>query len=109
MSQYAEQVSKGVLNEMKRRIMTSNIQKEKLQLDESTERMRQFFEREIKRYSTRKDNMKKKAEETDEKLETYRHILRQLVECNVCLANKCRKNNIDIQKVRVHGNACSWR
>ena len=109
MSQYAEQVSKGVLNEMKRRIMTSNIQKEKLQLDESTERMRQFFEREIKRYSTRKDNMKKKSEETDEKLETYRQILRQLVECNVCLATKCRKNNIDIQKVRVHGNACSWR
>jgi hypothetical protein len=109
MSQYAEQVSKGVLNEMKRRIMTSNIQKEKLQLNESTDRMKQFFQREIKRYSTRKDNMKKKAEETDEQLETYRKILRELVECNVCLANKCKKHNITIQKVRVHGNACSWR
>jgi hypothetical protein len=31
--------------------------------------MKQFFQREIKRYSTRKDNMKKKSEETDEQFE----------------------------------------
>jgi hypothetical protein len=30
----ADQLSKGVLTEMKRRIQTSNIQREKLQLDE---------------------------------------------------------------------------
>jgi hypothetical protein len=54
MTNHAAQLSKGVLNEMKRRIQTSNIQKEELQLDENTERMKQFFEREIKRYTKRK-------------------------------------------------------
>ena len=40
MTSHAAQLSNGVLNEMKRRIQTSNIQKEKLQLGENTERMK---------------------------------------------------------------------
>lgn len=42
----AEQLSKGVLNEMKKRIANSNIKKEKLQLNEDTKRMKDFFQRE---------------------------------------------------------------
>jgi len=55
MTNHAAQLSKGVLNEMKRRIQTSNIQKEKLQLDENTDRMKQFFIKEIKHYTKRKE------------------------------------------------------
>ena len=54
----AGQLSKGVLNEMKRRITGSNIKREKLQLHEDTQRMRQFFEREIARHKKRKQQMK---------------------------------------------------
>lgn len=104
MSPYAQQLSNGVLNEMKRRILTSNIQKEKLQLDESTNRMKQFFEREIKRYSNRKEKMKQK--EAD--VETYRRILRELVQCNISLAKKCKKYDVKIEQVKIHGDACSW-
>jgi hypothetical protein len=65
MSMHATQLSKGVLTEMKRRILSSNIQKEKLQLNESTERMKQFFLREIKRYTKRKDSMKLKQQQQE--------------------------------------------
>jgi hypothetical protein len=54
MTSHAAQLSKGVLTEMKRRVQTSNIQKEKLQLNRNTERPKQFFERDIKRYTKRK-------------------------------------------------------
>ena len=56
----AEQLSKGVLNEMKRRILGSNIKKQKLTLNEDTERMRQFFEREIQRHTKRKQKLNQK-------------------------------------------------
>ena len=105
MSEYAEQLSKGVLNEMKNRILKSNIQKEKLQLNESTDRMKQFFEREIKRYQNRKENMKRNSSTT---LDTYRGIIRELVQCNISLAKKCQKNNIEITRVKIHGDASSW-
>jgi hypothetical protein len=57
----ADQLSKGVLNEMKTRIETSNINKEKLELGEETERMKDFFEREIQRYKKRKQTTEDKA------------------------------------------------
>lgn len=69
MAQYAAFLSTGVLTEMRSRILSSNINKEKLQLTESTERMRAFFEREIKRYTNRKQIMKKKQEETTDLLQ----------------------------------------
>ena len=47
----AEKLSQGCLNDMKRRILKSNIQKQKLKLNEDTQRMRDFFEREIKRHN----------------------------------------------------------
>ena len=105
MSELAEQLSTGVLNEMRNRILSSHIKKEKLELGESTQRMREFFEREIKRYSTRKENMKKKQEGID----MYRQMLRELVECNVSLAKKCKKYNVDIERVTICGKATSWR
>ena len=70
MSELAGQLSKGVLNEMKSRIVSSNIKKERLVLGESTERMKQFFEREVKRYEIRKQNMQKKQDEC------WMHIVR---------------------------------
>jgi hypothetical protein len=43
MSPLAAQLSNGVLNEMKRRIQTSNIRKHKLQLNENTDRCYSAF------------------------------------------------------------------
>jgi hypothetical protein len=60
MDMLANQLTKGVLNEMKKRITRSRIQNERLELNENTERMKAFFEREITRYNKRKQYMKKK-------------------------------------------------
>jgi len=92
MTSQAAQLSNGVLNEMKRRIQTSNIQKEKLQLGENTERMTQFFEREVKRYTKRKETMRLKQEvqpaTTRDKTAAYQSIIRQLLTCNASLGKK---------------------
>jgi hypothetical protein len=64
MSALASQLSKGVLNDMKIRILTSNI-KEKLKLTDSSQSMKSFFEREHKRYETRKQNTKMKEDKID--------------------------------------------
>jgi hypothetical protein len=53
-NELATQLSSGILNEMKKRILTSNVKKEKLQLDDKSEKMKEFFEREIQRYNKRK-------------------------------------------------------
>lgn len=96
LSELAAQLGKGVLTEMKRRIQTSNIQKEKLQLDEDSDRIRSFFEREIKRYTERKEATQlKQANVTN-----LKDIIRQLVECNIALARKCRKNNFQLIEYR---------
>jgi hypothetical protein len=48
MGELAKQLSKGILNEMKKRILTSNIKKEKLQLNEQSDRMKDFFQRKLR-------------------------------------------------------------
>jgi len=59
-SNLAENLTVGVLNEMKKRILNTKIKGEKLELEENSTRMRQFFERETKRYENRKSNLIKK-------------------------------------------------
>ena len=105
MSTLASQLSKGVLNEMKTRILTSNIKKEKLKLTDSSQSMKSFFEREHKRYETRKQNTKKKQDNID----LYREMIRELVRANLSLAAKCKKEAIDIERVMICGKANSWR
>jgi hypothetical protein len=105
MSLLAAQLSNGVLNEMKRRIHTSNIRKHKLTLNENTERMTAFFNAEIRRYEKRKDNQKKKQD----KLDLFKGIIKQLVDCNVSLARKCRSAKLDIEKVIINDQAFSWK
>ena len=41
----ASQLSSGALNEMKKRILNTRIQGEKLELNEESERMKAFFKR----------------------------------------------------------------
>jgi hypothetical protein len=105
MSLLAAQLSNGVLNEMKRRIHTSNIRKHKLTLNEDTERMTAFFNAEIRRYQKRKDTQKKKQD----KLDLFKDIIKQLVDCNISLARKCRNSKIDIEKVTINDQAFSWK
>jgi hypothetical protein len=89
MSALASQLSKGVLNEMKTRILTSNIKKEKLKLtSDSSQSMKSFFEREHKRYETRKQNTKKKQDNID----LYRQMIHELVQANLSLAANKIKN-----------------
>jgi hypothetical protein len=102
------QLSIGVQNELKHRIQHTNIKREKLQLDESSERMTQLLQREIARYNKRLDAAAKKKRDL-EQVDTYRKIARRLLECNISLARKCRKNKIEIEKVVVHGNATCYR
>jgi hypothetical protein len=90
MSALASQLGKVVLNEMKIRILTSNIKKVKLKLTDSSQSMKSFFEREHKRYKTRKQNTKKKQD----KIELYRQMIRELVQANLSLVAKCKYNKI---------------
>jgi serine phosphatase RsbU (regulator of sigma subunit) len=110
-SHLASQLSSGVLNEMKRRILSSNIQKEKLKLGESSHRMRQFFQREIQRYNNRKQKQSRKlqeAEQLQKRLEASQRAMTKILKCNLSLAKKCRKNNIGIEKVSIVGSAFSY-
>ena len=106
MSEIASQLSQGVLKEMKHRILTSNIQKEKLTLNESSPRMKAFFEKELIRYTNRKESLKQKNK--DKELQKYKDIIRMLAQCNIELAIKCQKNNIKIEKITIHGDATCW-
>ena len=81
MNIFAEQLSRGVLNEMKKRILKSNIKKEKLKLDEDTERMKQFFQREIERHNKKKAKLKHKQK-------TLQTITKQLQYIQMRLAEK---------------------
>jgi hypothetical protein len=76
MSALASQLSKGVLNEMKTRILTSNIKKEKLKLTDSSQSMKH------KRYEKRKQNTKNKQDNID----LYRQMIIELVQANLSLA-----------------------
>jgi DNA repair exonuclease SbcCD ATPase subunit len=76
----AEQLSNGVLNEMKRRIQGSNIRREKLELKEDSKRMTDFFQREIQRHAKRKEKLKQKSERINNiqlQLEQIKHQLRE--------------------------------
>jgi len=102
MTNHAAQLSKGVLNEMKRRIQTSNIQKEKLQLDENTDRMKQIFIRELKRYTKRKEAMRLKQDQpATNNVAAYQDIIRKLLECNESLTKKCKKHVILTESVHL--------
>jgi hypothetical protein len=101
MSKRAGQLSAGVLNEMRKRILTSNIQREKLQLNEDTPRMRDFFEREIARYTKRKQHVQAQKQDHSE-------LIRKLVQANISLARKCTKNNIPIAKTSISEGIYSW-
>ena len=107
MSPLASQLSKGVLNEMKHRILKSNIQKEKLTLNESTQRMKNFFERELARYKNRKESLKQNNNHK-EQVEQYKLMLKNLMKCNIELVIKCQKNNIKIEKITIHGKVSCW-
>jgi hypothetical protein len=112
MSQFAMKLSSGVLNEMKRRILNSNIQKEKLSLDEASVRMRQFFHREIERYTKRQQRVKEKQETvmlTEKQLRAYQQAMTDILKCNLSLAKKCQKNNVVIERVNIVGSAFSYR
>jgi len=101
MSERAGQLSNGVLNEMRKRILTSNIQLEKLQLDENTQRMRDFFEREIATYSKRKQHVQEQKQD-------HSKLIRKLVRANISLARKCTKNMIPIVNTPIFEGTYSW-
>ena len=102
MTSHAAQLSKGVLNEMKRRIQTSNIQKEKLQLDENTDRMKQIFIRELKRYTKRKEAIWLKQEQpATNNVAANQDIIRKLLEYNKSLTKKCKKHIILTESVHL--------
>ena len=107
MSNLATQLSNGVLSEMKRRIQTSNIKKERLTLNEDTQRMREFFEREIKRYENRKEATRLK-QQSSQHIDKYRDIIRTLLKYNQALANKCQQHDIPVEKIRVWSTVYSF-
>jgi hypothetical protein len=68
----------------------------------SSQSMKSFFEREHKRYETRKQNTKKKQD----KIDLYRQMIRELVQANLSFAAKCKKNKILTEQIM---KANSWR
>ena len=107
LSPLASQLSKGILNEMKQRILKSNIQKEKLTLNESTQRMKIFFERELTRYKNRKESLKQNNTQKAQ-VEKYKLMLQKLMKCNIELSIKCQKNKIQIEKTTIQGQISCW-
>jgi len=74
----ASQLSRGMLNDMKRRILTSNIKKEKLTLNENGERIKEFFEREISRYQRRQASLTAKKREIAQSQHTTKRLQTKL-------------------------------
>jgi hypothetical protein len=66
----------------------------------SSQSMKSFFEREHKRYETRKQNTKKKQD----KIDLYRQMIRELVQANLSFAAKCKKR-IEIERIMICGKA----
>ena len=97
MNVLASRLAKGVLNEMKRRVINGKIQNQKLQLTENTQRMRAFFEREIARYNKRKQYLARRQAEADnaaaelDKLQEEAKVMRVRIE-------KLVKQNRDLHK-----------
>ena len=96
MEEMASKLSTGVLNEMKRRITTSNIKKEKLELNENTDRMRSFFERELSRYTKRKEALQQRSA-VEEQLQTR---ISKLIDDNATL--EMDKMAIERKNVELH-------
>jgi hypothetical protein len=113
MSSLAEQLGKGALTEMYRRILTSNIQREKLKPDESTDRMRSFFDREIQRFQKRKQAAadKKLAAESHQTkmIDAYKAVIRKLIKGNESFAKKCKDYSLKVEKVHCFGSVYSWQ
>jgi hypothetical protein len=63
--------------------------------------MKQFFLREIKRYTKRKDVMQLKQEQQQKtgNAFVYQDIIRKLLDCNKSLAKKCKSNFILTESV----------
>lgn len=122
MAALAAKLSAGVLNEMRRRISTSNIQKEKLVLDEDTDRMRSFFDREIQRYTTRQTNQQQKRkqiqsrfasmeqdmqalqtqlQQSQKKCAQMRALVQRQFNLIYRLAEKCKEHNIPINMLTI--------
>ena len=111
-SHLAAQLGKGALREMHRRILTSNIQKEKLQPGERTDRMRAFFEREIQRYTKRRTKAEAKQKEAERQraktIEAYQNVIKRLWRCNQSLAKKCERARLSVARVHCFGSVYSW-
>ena len=83
LNSFAEQLPKGVLNEMKLRIENGNIRKEKIMMNEDTDRIKEFFNREIERYKKRlnkQDELQKSQKDLDLKLEEVQELEKKLID-----------------------------
>ena len=106
MQALANELSPGVLKEMKKRILNSNIQKEKLALDESTKRMRDFFGREIARYTKRLNSLNAKKqvvsslEEAIQRSQEENVRLNEVIDKQVTLLKKIAKKYMAVKSSR---------
>ena len=104
LSTVATKLSQGVLNEMKKRILSSNIQKEKLTLAEDSPAMRSFFDREIARYTKRKETLNHKNNEHEQlkvqikeltsTTKNYEQIITQQFAMIKTLGEICKRHNL---------------
>jgi hypothetical protein len=95
-NELATQLSSGILNEMKKRILTSNVKKEKLQLDDKSEKMKEFFEREIQRYNKRKKTLSEHRLQSQQAITDNERNKNQILE----LEKIIRKKEKDITDLR---------
>ena len=74
--------------------------------------MKDFFNREIKRYTHRKESMQKKQQDVTQamtQVNKYKTIIRTLLTCNQSLAKECQTRGVAIDKVPLWGQIYSWR
>ena len=74
--------------------------------------MRQFFVREVLRYTKRKDAQRLKAQTLTNSgsgnAKQYQEIIRKLPECNQSLAKKCKSYCIKAERVHVWSSIYSF-
>jgi hypothetical protein len=97
----AERLPGSILSEMKQRIQRGRIQKQELQLNENTARMKAFFEREIDRYDKRKQHMMNRAKLAKEQEVELEKLSKQLAHMTQVAARLTRQNKTLLREVQV--------
>jgi hypothetical protein len=95
----AEKLPISMLSEMKHRIQRGRIQKQQLELNENTARMKAFFGREIERYKKRKEYMSNRSQAWKRQQVEIKELKRQVTECEKQFVQLTKNNEANKREI----------